>query len=214
VNSKPNIQHSHPDSLPTRITAAARGRFQRFGYAKTSMQEIALACQMSAANLYRFYPGKLAIAAAVMAAEQQTLLAACDKAVASARGTPADRLIALFLANIDATRRRIKQAPLLFDLGLKVAREDAAVRQQFLDEVETRILAILLSGRDCSATEFNALKTHTRLILIASAPFVLPWMMLNEPFGNPRAQVEPLVRALVSGLAVDNVATEAAPRFS
>jgi AcrR family transcriptional regulator len=44
------------------IVAAARKRFQHFGYGKTSMAEIAGDCGMSPGNLYRFFPGKLDIA--------------------------------------------------------------------------------------------------------------------------------------------------------
>ena len=43
-------------------------------------------------------------------------------------------------------------------------------------------------------------KVAGRLILTASAPFVLPWMLRTQPFGNPRAQVEPLITCLVAGL--------------
>lgn len=196
--------------LPQRIVLAARRRFQRFGYAKTSMQEIAEACRMSAANLYRFYPGKLAIASAVVSADQQALLADCDAAVQAAGPDLAERLVALFAANIEAHRRRIRQSPLLFDLGLKVSREDRGVRGRFLEAIEERIVRILVGERDCAVADFNAAKTQGRLILLACAPFVLPWMMLNEPFGDPSAQVRPLLRTLVAGLD----APPAGPRFS
>jgi AcrR family transcriptional regulator len=164
------------------------------------MQEIAEACRMSAANLYRFYPGKLAIASAVVIADQQALLADCDAAVQAAGPEAAEGLVALFGANIEAHRRRIRQAPLLFDLGLKVSREDRTVRGRFLESIEERILRILVSGRDCRAADFDAARTQARLILLACAPFVLPWMMLNEPFGDPSEQVAPLLHALVAGL--------------
>lgn len=216
MNSKQNIQRSARDDLPARIVAAARARFRRFGYAKTSMIEIAGACHMSAANLYRFYSGKLAIAAAVAAADQLAQLAVCDQAVRAARANAAGRLVALLLKNIDATRRRIKQTPLLFELSLRVARERPDLRRQFLDAIETRIIAILASGRKANAAEAKILKARGRLILIASAPFVLPWMMLNEPFGNPRSRVKPLVHSLLSGLAMGppTPAPSPAPRFS
>jgi hypothetical protein len=35
---------------------------------------------------------------------------------------------------------------------------------------------------------------------MAGASFVLPWMLRTQPFGNPRAQVEPLMKCLVAGL--------------
>jgi hypothetical protein len=53
-------------------------------------------------------------------------------------------------------------------------------------------------------------KVASRLILMASAPFMLPWMLQTRPFGNPRAQVEPLMQCLVGGLTEAN-AEVAAP---
>ena len=89
------IEQNVQDSEIAAITAAARSRFQRFGYAKTSMQEIAADCGMSAANLYRYYDGKLAIGLAVARAEQATLFATCDRAVATAGAGGPARLVAL-----------------------------------------------------------------------------------------------------------------------
>ena len=176
------------------IAVVARSRFRRFGFAKTSMKEIAADCGMSVANLYRFHDGKLALGAAVAATEQAALFAECDRAVAAAPADLVAKLIALFQTLIDGTRRQIRSAPFLFELGLAVAREQPEHRQRILQEAEIRIAAIL------SAVAAIDTKAASRLILLASAPFVLPWMLRTQPFGNPRAQIEPLVRCLVSGL--------------
>lgn len=40
------------------IVAAARVRFAHYGFNKTTMAEIAADCQMSAANIYRYFKGK------------------------------------------------------------------------------------------------------------------------------------------------------------
>ncbi len=40
------------------IVAAARVRFAHYGFNKTTMAEIAADCQMSAANIYRYFAGK------------------------------------------------------------------------------------------------------------------------------------------------------------
>ena len=71
---------------------------------------------MSAANLYRYYDGKLAIAAAVAAADQAGLFTACDRAMAAAAPNAMPRLAALFHAIIDATRHQMTAAPFLFEL--------------------------------------------------------------------------------------------------
>ena len=39
------------------------------------------------------------------------------------------------------------------------------------------------------------------LILLAGAPFVMPWLLRNQPFGDPRNKVAPLMTCLVAGLA-------------
>jgi len=48
-----------------RILAAAKRRFFHYGYGKTTMAELAQDCNMSAGNLYRFFPSKLDIAEAI-----------------------------------------------------------------------------------------------------------------------------------------------------
>lgn len=174
------------------------------------MKEIAGDCGMSVANLYRYYEGKLALGAAVAAAEQAALFAACDRAVATVGGDRTAKLIALFEALIDSTRRQIKSTPLLFDLGMAVAREQPEHRQRFLQEAEARIAAILAARGDDEALAAINARVTGRLILMASAPFVLPWMLRTQPFGNPRAQVEPLMQCLVLGLTKANAEAAAA----
>jgi AcrR family transcriptional regulator len=211
VKIEQNVQRSKRGDAGAAIAAVARSHFRRFGYAKTSMLEIAEDCGMSAANLYRYYDGKLALGAAVAAAEQAALFAVCDRAVAAEQNDMASRLIALFHAVIDGTRRQIKSAPLLFDLGMTVAREQPEHRQQFLQETGTRIAGIL-AAHDCNeALEATDAKVTCRLILTASAPFILPWMLRTQPFGNPRDQVEPLIKCLLSGLTKAHPHGTAAP---
>ena len=201
VKIKRNVQNS---SAAT-IAAVARTHFQRFGYVKTSLQEIAADCGMSVANLYRYYDGKLAIGAAVAAGEQAGLFRAGDDAIAAAPGELTVQLITLFHALIDRTLRQIRVHPLLFELGMIVAREQPEHRQRVLRETETRIAAILTASGGKNGIGANEVKPTSRLILMASAPFVLPWMLRTQPFGNPRAQVEPLMKCLVAGFTQSGV---------
>lgn len=193
---------AEPRRLPG-IVDAARERFRRFGYAKTSMREIAADCGMSAANLYRFHPGKLAIAQAVMEREHRVLFAACDEAISRAPRSAVPRLSALFLTIIDHTRHQIAEEPLLFELGMIVTRETRDARTFFLNEVRNRITAIL--GDILKAT--GDLRRGTDLVQLASAPFVLPWMLANQPFGDARPQVPGLVACLINGLRAHSDAT-------
>jgi AcrR family transcriptional regulator len=49
------------ENICLQIIEAAEQRFQRYGYKKSSMAEIAKDCDMSAANLYRYFDNKMAI---------------------------------------------------------------------------------------------------------------------------------------------------------
>ncbi len=191
----------HAPSAPLRqspgIVNSARSRFAHFGYAKTSMREIADDCSMSPANLYRFYPGKLAIATAVVEDGRNALFRACDDAIAAALPNPVARLSALFLTLIDQTRRQIVEEPLLFELGLIVSREAPASRLSLLEQSRTRILSTLSEARPLSAD----LDRAATLVHLASAPFVLPWMLANQPFGDVRPQVPEFVAGLFGGLS-------------
>jgi AcrR family transcriptional regulator len=200
VKIEQNVQHSASGGPVAAIAAVARSHFRRFGYARTSMLEIAEDCGMSVANLYRYFEGKLGLGAAVAAAERAALFAACDRVVGTAPGDPTAKLIALFQALIDGTRRQIRSTPLLFELGMTVAREQPEQRQRFLQETEVRIAGILAARGDDETMAAIDAKVASRLILTACAPFVLPWMLRTQPFGNPRAQVEPLITCLVAGL--------------
>src|SRR6201999_2183477 len=59
------------DNIREQIVSAAKKRFSHFGYAKTTMAEVATDCAMSPGNLYRLFPGKLDIAEAIATEDYQ-----------------------------------------------------------------------------------------------------------------------------------------------
>ena len=59
-----NAQQPPTDSRIKILTESER-LFRHYGYSKTTMSDIADGCGMSAANLYRFFPSKLALVEAI-----------------------------------------------------------------------------------------------------------------------------------------------------
>ncbi|MBC5800315.1 MAG: TetR/AcrR family transcriptional regulator [Candidatus Eremiobacteraeota bacterium] len=53
-----DIETAYARKTRARILAAAERRFKHYGYAKTSMVDIASDCAMSHANVYRFFSSK------------------------------------------------------------------------------------------------------------------------------------------------------------
>jgi AcrR family transcriptional regulator len=81
-----NAQHPPTDSRIKILTESER-LFRHYGYSKTTMADIADGCGMSAANLYRFFPSKLALVEAIcsrITSESERLLYAIVRADAPA----------------------------------------------------------------------------------------------------------------------------------
>ncbi|HTJ78083.1 MAG TPA: TetR/AcrR family transcriptional regulator [Rariglobus sp.] len=190
-----------PDCQST-ILCAARKRFQQFGYTKTSMQEIAADCGMSAANLYRFYEGKLDIGTAVLARELNKVHDACDSALASAGSELASQLTAFFHAIIDTTRKQQRNAPLLSDLFITVVRIQPRVRVEFVATLKQKVAALVAQAQSNRQIRTGDPGEQADLILVACLAFVLPRLIIIEPLGDPRPQVVAVIDCLIAGLAV------------
>src|SRR5215468_10011468 len=85
-----------PDDTRARIIEVAEALFRQFGYAKTTVADIAAELDMSPANVYRFFPSKDAIVEAIC---RRCLGEVEDKAwaVARAKGSASNRLERLIL---------------------------------------------------------------------------------------------------------------------
>jgi AcrR family transcriptional regulator len=95
--SKMNVQtKTKPDDTRDRIMDVADRLFRQFGFAKTTVADIAGELDMSPANVYRFFPSKNAIVEAIC----RKCLSQVDEAawaIARSRGPAADRLERLVL---------------------------------------------------------------------------------------------------------------------
>src|SRR5262245_12714854 len=79
-----------PDDTRARIVETADTLFRRLGFAKTAVADIAAELQMSPANVYRFFPSKIAIVQAICQrclseVEENAWVIARSKATASQR---------------------------------------------------------------------------------------------------------------------------------
>src|ERR1700709_1237041 len=102
---------SKKDTVKDQIVAAAKKRFSHFGYAKTTMAEVATDCAMSPGNLYRFFPGKLDIAESIATEDYQKHLDHLAK-LALGKGTSArQRLHDLLFEELRRTYHKLEKDP-------------------------------------------------------------------------------------------------------
>ncbi len=113
-----------PDETRSRILDVGEELFRRVGYAKTSVADIADTLEMSPANIYRFFPSKLAINEAICRRIMVEANALMDHVAAKHEVPPADRLLELILAHHDFSRAKLMSEKRVFDM-VEVAMEES-----------------------------------------------------------------------------------------
>jgi TetR/AcrR family transcriptional regulator, transcriptional repressor of aconitase len=133
----PRVTQSHRDARRRQILDAARARFAEQGFARTSMPDLAEAAGLSIGAIYRYFPGKEQIVAAVCDDGVQALpdeltspsvLAFLDGRRAAARDDDHARLVAQIYA----------EAAVSPGLAAVVDRQLAAVRAAVAERLPHR----------------------------------------------------------------------------
>ncbi len=121
-----------------RILAAAERRFADYGYAKTTMAEIAADAGMSVGNLYRHFENKETLAMSCMRRQLEAKLRAGIDAAARARSA-SEALEAFLLARLRAGHAQFAQTRHLYDM-VRLANERY---RDLLLEFERRVILAL-----------------------------------------------------------------------
>src|SRR5580693_7690008 len=131
------------DSVRAQIVDAAKKRFSHFGYAKTTMAEVATDCSMSPGNLYRFFPGKLDIAEAIATEDYSRHLETLRKLAVAPGKNPRQRLHDLLFEELRRTYHKLEKDPRVVEMANVIGHE----RPQFVNWMlahERKILVELL----------------------------------------------------------------------
>ena len=181
--ASPQSSQPSPDDTPSRILEAASERFRRYGYNKTTMAEIARDCEMSAANLYRFFDNKQAICAEMA----RGCLADCEARLAGAceaGGDAAARLRAFILEALHYSHEQWSAQPHIDELVQTIL----ASRRDILLEHRARKAAILATvledgnanGEFDVANPLRTAETVLTSIIFLSVPIFMPMYPLEE----------------------------------
>ncbi|WP_298723964.1 TetR/AcrR family transcriptional regulator [uncultured Ferrovibrio sp.] len=137
---------AHPGPVPDRLLDAALACFRRLGGKRTRIEDIAAEAGVARTAVYRYYPNKRAIVAALATrwfAEDEATLAAIARD--HGRG-PADRLRAFLLADAACARRYVTD-PCLAEVLDEVVHNLTAVPQQHRAHVRRHLTGLLAEGQ-------------------------------------------------------------------
>ena len=165
------------------IMNAAEEHFRRYGYAKTTVADIAKACGMSPANVYRFFDSKAAIVDAI--AELwlgETVRAA--KTIAS-RGAPAAERLEAYVVEVHRMMRdQYTNESSVHELCSVVIAERRPVVQAYKNSMRSILMDILEDGRSGGEFAFDDTQETASVLDDALIKFHHP-NLVAEYHGEP-----------------------------
>jgi AcrR family transcriptional regulator len=189
-----------PDENRNLIVNAAGIRFTRFGYGKTTMAEIAADCDMSVGNLYRFFPGKLDLAAEIVDRSTVHAVATLRKAASRRYKSAAARLEALTIAELRETHDVMENRPTIAEMGRVVMERRVEIINKGLKDTRAVYADVLADGVASGEFEIDDPDFAAEMIQAATLKFRYPqlWSFLSLPALEREARS--VIRLFVSGL--------------
>jgi AcrR family transcriptional regulator len=184
-----------------RILKAAADRIRHFGYAKTTMAEIAADLRMSAGNLYRFFPSKLDIAEALARAQREEEVRHLAEIVARPDMSAREKLSEALRYSMRGVYRLVREQPRVVEIADIIARERPEFLLDRYRQERTYLTAILEQG--VQAGEFAPiadLDFMARVIQDAAIKFRTPRIALTTTIEEFESELSGLIDLLFCGL--------------
>ncbi|MCF6219282.1 MAG: TetR/AcrR family transcriptional regulator [Gammaproteobacteria bacterium] len=188
------------EAVHQQILEAANLRFQQYGFNKTTMAEIANDCDMSAANLYRYFKNKMDIVAHLAQRCMGEGEAKLQPIVNNKQRSASERLKAFALCQLQHHYDEFEQRPKLNELVDIVCQQHHYLVEKKISGEIAQLAQLIQQGVEQGEFESNdvaedAEALHSALTLV-STPFFVPMF--------PRAELErkaqQLVRLILQGL--------------
>lgn len=190
-----------PEQLRETILQAAFARFSQYGFGKTTMAEIAGDCQMSAANLYRFFASKqdigVALAFQCLGEKERRLRAVLARPDMNA----SERLSAFVLELFDYVYEQFDHQPRVNELVEAMAAERMEVIKAHTDQIRDLLMLILRQGQETGEFDITDITAAAETVVAATkmfhTPYFITWYKKEEFAQLARSVVDMLVRGLV-----------------
>lgn len=189
------------EEIKDQILDAAFERFGRYGIGKTTMVEIAKDCDMSAGNLYRYYPNKKEIAAGCAG---RCMRAAEDlwREILTQPGlSPSERLITIVLEKVNYLHQQFSEHPPLFELVMYISGERGDLVNRHMEVLQSLVAEILAEGNKTGDFSVPDVLGTARVFLAATTKFITPHFMGGLELKGLETEARQVVHLLVQGLA-------------
>ena len=189
------------DAMRERILEAATKRFKHYGYAKTSMAEIAADLQMSPGNLYRYFPGKIDIALAIADHGVEKQMAQLREAIDTPGAPVILRLRNFFHTDMVCTYEMIEKDPRTFELAQIIKTERPAWINERLAQEREIINGLLAEGVAAGEFDIDDIPYASEMLQSALMKFRYPQLWSNLKLPALEREFDGVCRLLLVGLA-------------
>ncbi len=183
------------------ILEAAMARILHYGYAKTTMAEIARDCSMSAGNIYRFFNSKLDIAEALAEQENRKIFAEYDVIAGDARLSPPERLVKTRLALLERSFELLEKDDKIMELAIILDEERPLFMNRMFALEREHIVQILRDGEESG--HFRAIDDAeflAEMIQSATTKFRFPQLFCHLDLPSLRRELDGVMALLLAGL--------------
>ncbi len=183
------------------ILDSAWKRFSQYGYGKTTMAEIAKDCDMSAANLYRFFKNKedigMALACQCLGQKEQRLRAVLERADLNA----AQRLQNFAMELFHYTYEQFHDLPRINELVDTIMKDYTNVVAQHKDMARSLLAKILDEGNQTGEFNVQNPTMTAETIMAATTIFCVPYFITWYSKQEFEALVKDMIETFIRGLA-------------
>ncbi len=168
-----NARAPPPEPVESRILAIAAEHVRRFGAARTTVVGVAAEAGMTHANVYRYFPSKIALMEEITAAWLRPLEAKLREAAEGA--DPAyDKLERMLLAVHRAYRGKLDADPALFDLLIESLTKERASARKHRARVQSEMQRVVEEGVASGAFAMADRRRALALVFDTSHRFIHP----------------------------------------
>ena len=188
------------DDTHQKILSAAKKRFMHYGYGKTTMAELAVDCDMSPGNLYRYFAGKLDIAEAICREASTQTAEDLARVLTTPNRTASQRLHDFLFMDLRETFHKLEEDPKIVEMAQIVTAERPEFHNEGLKR-EREVLASIVELGNLSG-EFNAPDPDfaAEMIQAATLKFSYPQLFTRLPLPKLERELEGVYQILVAGL--------------
>jgi len=193
------------DTVRDQIVDAAKKRFWHYGYAKTTMAEVAADCSMSPGNLYRYFPGKLDIAEAIASTEFEQHQDQVRIVMAMPGKSARERLHDYFFGEMRHTYNLLEKNPRIYEMARVITEERPEYANRMM-ACERKLLVELLEDGE-RAGDFRAADKEFTAEMMQSALMKFHYPQLWSKLTLPKLEreLDGVLKLLIDGLSARKV---------